>query len=212
MIVSHRHRFVFFAVPRTGTHAIRRALAPHLDAGDWQQKNLHGAARLPVPELAAIEHGHIGVDEARRYLPAEIWNGYLKFAFVRNPFDRFVSACFFLHRNQSAFAQSPVEHMKRALRRAAFRRRVLVRSQVAQLALADGTLGVDRIGRFETLEDSLAEIGAELGLPPLELARMNASTHEGYAKHYDAELRQHVAELYAEDLRAFGYAFDADPA
>ena len=28
MIVSHRHRFVFFAVPRTGTHAVRTALQP----------------------------------------------------------------------------------------------------------------------------------------------------------------------------------------
>ena len=28
MIVSHRHRFVFFAAPRTGAHAVRAALQP----------------------------------------------------------------------------------------------------------------------------------------------------------------------------------------
>ena len=29
MIVSHRHRFIFFAVPRTGSHAVRVALQPY---------------------------------------------------------------------------------------------------------------------------------------------------------------------------------------
>lgn len=211
MIVSHTHRFIFLAVPRTGTHAIRHALETHLGRDDWQQKNLNGAARLPIPELAAIEHGHISATEARRYLPAEIWNGYLKFAFVRNPFDRFVSACFFLHRRQPAFAAAPIEQMKQALRHPPFRRRVLIRPQTAQLVLPDGSLGADRIGRFETLEGSLAEITAELGLPPLPLTRTNASVHESYAQHYDAELQQRVAELYAEDLRRFGYGFEASP-
>ena len=32
MIISHAHRFIFFAVPRTGTHALRAALQPHLAA------------------------------------------------------------------------------------------------------------------------------------------------------------------------------------
>ena len=37
MIVSHRYKFVFIAVPRTGSHAIRAALQPDLGPDDWQQ-------------------------------------------------------------------------------------------------------------------------------------------------------------------------------
>ncbi len=207
MIVSHAHRFVFVAVPRTATHAVRRALEPHLDAGDWQQKNLHGVSRLPIPALAAQRHGHLSVAEARRHLPERLWRDYFKFAFVRNPFERFVSACFFLHRGQAEFARAPTLHMKRALARRPFRRRVLIRPQHSLLATDAGAIGVDYVGRFETLEASLAEIVALIGLPAASLEKTNASAHTGYAAYYDAELQRAVADFYSDDLAAFGYRF-----
>ena len=49
MIVSHRHRFVFFAVPRTATHAVRAALADTLGPKDWRQEALTERVALPVP-------------------------------------------------------------------------------------------------------------------------------------------------------------------
>lgn len=208
MIVSHAHRFMFFAVPRTGTHAIRRALAPHLHAGDWTQQNLHAPTRLPIPALAAREHGHLGVAEVRAQMPAEIWRTYLKFAVVRNPFDRFVSACFFLHRRRAEFTRAPTAHMKRALSHAPFRRRVLIRPQRELLADTDGSLGVDFVGRFETLATSMREICGRIGLPTLRLDRVNAAERGDYAAYYDAELEGLVADFYREDLAAFDYRFE----
>ena len=34
MIISHQHRFIFAAVPKTGTHSVRQALREHLSADD----------------------------------------------------------------------------------------------------------------------------------------------------------------------------------
>ena len=113
MIVSHKHRFIFFAVPRTATHTLRRALAPHLGADDWEQENLFTAKRLPISTLAAKKNGHISAIEIRPHLSDDIWNSYFKFAFVRNPFDRFISACFFLNRNNPAFAPMAIPSMRR---------------------------------------------------------------------------------------------------
>ena len=47
MIVSHRHRFIFFAVPRTGSHAVRAALQPEFPFGA-----LGLAVKLPAPPQA----------------------------------------------------------------------------------------------------------------------------------------------------------------
>ena len=92
MIISHKHRFIFFAQPRTGTHAIRAALQPHLGRDDWQQQALTGTLRLPIPELARVGHGHISLRQVQAHLPSEIWRRYFKFAMVRNPYERYVSA------------------------------------------------------------------------------------------------------------------------
>ena len=93
MIVSHRHRFIFFAVPRTGTHAIRTALGPVLGDDDWQQQSLTAEVRMPVAALARFNHGHLTLRQVQASLPSTVWRDYFKFAFVRNPYDRFVSVC-----------------------------------------------------------------------------------------------------------------------
>ena len=43
MIISHKHRFIFVAVPKTATHAVRKALRPHLGR-DW-----YLLAGIPTP-------------------------------------------------------------------------------------------------------------------------------------------------------------------
>ena len=140
MIISHKHRFIFFAVPKTATHAIRQVLAPHLDEDDWQQQALFGKDQLPIPALAAIEHGHLSVRDVLPHLSADIWRDYFKFAFVRNPFDRFVWTCFFLFRKDPRFAQSATLNMTRALNRFKFRARVLVQPHSSLLTGTGGDL------------------------------------------------------------------------
>ena len=59
MIFSQSKQFVFFAVPKTGTHAIREVFRPHLGAEDWEQQLRYGQQLSPLPEIAAINHGHV---------------------------------------------------------------------------------------------------------------------------------------------------------
>ena len=211
MIISHAHKFIFFAVPKTGTQSIRQALSPHLAPDDWQQHALFGQARLPIPELAAREHGHLGVCDVAPLLPAEIWESYFKFGFVRNPFDRFVSAYVFLFRKslqgQDQTPQDLTGDMKSALGRHRFRRRVLIQPQSDLLEDRDGALALDFIGRYERLETDFQEVCVRLGISTgLPLA--NPSDHAHYCQYYDAELRSEVADFYARDLEHFEYSFE----
>jgi hypothetical protein len=48
MIISHKHKFIFFAIPRTGTHAIRFALRPFLGEEDWEQVGLFKNSLIPI--------------------------------------------------------------------------------------------------------------------------------------------------------------------
>ena len=204
VIVSHRHRFIFFAVPRTGTHAIRTALEPLLGDGDWQQQTLTRVAKSPVPGLARIGHGHISLRQAQAFLPTET-RDYVKFAFVRNPYDRFVSACAMLNRRNPGYRSRETAFMKRALGFPRFRQRVLIRPQIDLLTGDAGEVGMDFVGRYETLQPSFAEACRRIGVAEAGLGRSNATEHGNFGTYYDDELLALVTDLYRADFDAFGY-------
>ncbi len=208
MIVSHAHRFVFFAIPKTATHTIRQALTPLMEGDDWEQQVLFGEKVAPIPEIAEIRHGHISVSQIRPHLTSSQWQSYFKFAFVRNPFDRYVSTCFFLHRNTPGFAQGAVPFMKQAILRPGFRQRILVRPQSHLLGDGNDRIGVDYVGRYESLQESFDHICRQIGAAKIDLGKKNTSKHKNYTEYYDEQLRQRVADFYAPDFENFDYSLD----
>ena len=212
MIVSHKYRFIFFAQPRTGTHAIRAALQAHLGADDWQQEALTGNLRLPILELARIGHGHVSLQQVTACLPSEIWGEYFKFSMVRNPYERYVSACTFLNRRNPGYTGAETVFMKTALTRHGFRQRALIRPQVTLLANDAGVVGMDFVGRYERLQQSFDQVCGRIGIPPSRLSRLNASQHGDYRRYYDAALLEQVNAFYRADFEQFDYSMAATPA
>ncbi len=184
---------------------MRQALRAYLDDGDWEQQALFGEQRIPVPGIAAVRHGHISFQQVKSNLQAETWSSYFKFGFVRNPFDRYVSTCFFLNRRNPGLAGNEAGFMRQALGNTRFRQRVLVRPQHHLLTDDNGTLMMDYVGRYETLQESFDEICRHIGLAPSKLTRKNASRHRSYECYYDATLKQAVAGYYRKDFELFGY-------
>ncbi len=205
MIISHKHKFIFFAVPKTATHTIRQALRTHLGENDWEQQVLFGKQSIPIPEIAAIVHGHISCRQLRPALDKNSWDEYLKFAFVRNPYDRFVSTCAFLNRENGNYAGNEMQFMKQALQRERFRQRILAVPQSQLLLDNNGELAVDYVGRFEELQSSYDEVCRRISIPTEKLESKNRSKHNNYSTYYDAELQQAVAEFYELDFKLFGY-------
>lgn len=207
MIVSHLHRFIFFAVPRTATHSVRQALRVHLGEDDWEQQARFDRSLSSISEIASIGHGHISAREIRPHLTDENWRDYFKFAIVRNPFERFISVCAFLNRDNPEFEKMPLDWMKAAMHRPRFQNRVLVRPQFELLCNEQGELAVDFTGRYENLQTSMAEIFSRTGLPTVDLEHQNAAEHTHYRDYYDDELLSLVERYYADDLQLFEYEF-----
>ena len=209
MIVSHSHRFIFAAVPKTGTHSVRQALREHLSDEDVEQVGLFVDKRFRWADLAAIGHGHLSLRQVRPYLGEEAFSGYFKFAFVRNPFDRFVSYCAFMLRGGEVFQRQPREAMRHFLFEEPPEQHILFQPQVSLLVGEDGkTLLTDMVGRVEDMQGSYDAICARIGIASRPLDRVNGSQHGDYRRYYDQNLIDGVAARYAQDLDLFDYTFE----
>jgi hypothetical protein len=206
MIISTLHKFIFVAIPKTGTHAVRRALREHMGPQDLEQVGLFVQRKFPIPDLARIGHGHLTLEQVRPYLRPGEWESLFKFAFVRNPFDRFVSYCSFITRAKGTFEDNPQPVMRQFLANPPMNH-ILFRPQHEFVTDRNGDLLSDYVGRVEEMQESYDAICARIGIPTAPLEKVNASSRGAYRDYYDGELIEGVAKLYARDLELFGYEF-----
>lgn len=174
---------------------------------DLEQVALFVEKRFPDPGLAAIGHGHISLEQVRPFLGDDVFGSYFKFAFVRNPFDRFVSYCAFMTRDSGAFQADPQRVMRQVLFEIRPMQHVLFRPQHSFVDDGHGRLLADQIGRVEDMQASFDAICARIGIPQTPLQRVNTSRHRHYRDYYDRPLMEGVASLYKRDLELFGYSF-----
>lgn len=209
MIVSHRHRFIFAAVPKTGTHSVRQALREQMGDEDVEQVGLFVNKRFPWVDLAALQHGHLSLRQVRPYLGQDTFDRYFKFAFVRNPFDRFVSYCAFMLRGGDLFRQRPREMMRHFLFGDPPEHHILFQPQASLLVDDDGkTLLTDMIGRVEDMQHSYEAICTRIGIQSRPLEHVNGTRRGDYRQYYDQTLIDGVTARYTQDLELFGYTFE----
>ena len=206
MIVSAQHRFIFAAIPKTGTHAVRQALREHMGPQDMEQVGLFVNRKLPIPDLAKVGHGHLSLQQVRPYFRPEDFDGFFKFAFVRNPFDRFISYCAFMTREHGQFEQNPRAVMRHFIDNPQWQH-ILFQPQHVFVSGTDGQPLTDYLGRVEEMQQSYDEAARRIGIPSRPLERVNASSRRDYRDYYDQPLIDGVAKLYARDLEYFGYEF-----
>src|SRR5215218_5159123 len=202
MIVSLQHGFIFAAIPKTGTHAVRRAVREHMGPDDMEQVGLFVQRKFPIPQLARLGHGHFTLEQVRPYFSPEDFAGFFKFAFVRNPFDRFVSYCAFMTRTEGHFEHDPKGVMRHVLANPP-QRHILFQPQHSFVTGTDGQLLTDDLGRVEEMQQSYDRIAERIGIPLQPLEKVNASKRRDYRDYYDPQLIGGVAKLYARDLELF---------
>jgi len=187
VIVNHKHRLIFLHVPKTAGMSVIRQLA--------QAGVDNDITKLPP---------HTQAQHLKELLGSEIWNSYFKFAVVRHPLDRMVSAYHF-------FDQKSYSHGRRKLKFIGFPEYVeqlRTRGRRDNIFMPQARFlhpGVDQVCRFESLEADLGSVFARFGLPAAELPHANASTHDHYLSYYTQDLVNLVADYYSKDFEQYGY-------
>ncbi len=212
MIVSQSHSFAFVHVPKTAGTSVYAVLAdygtdPQAYWGNRWLKRVGIRVNRFAPWPYTKFRAHSPAAALKDWLPADVFEGLFKFAFVRNPWDLLVSYWHFIrrtpvhkrHRRVMALP-SFAHYVDYEIRRRSF-------SQVGLLCDRDGRLLVDFVGRYESLETDFAFICRRIGVAAA-LPRFNAGVRGDYREHYTPALVDRVAEAYADDIERFGYTFD----
>jgi len=137
------------------------------------------------------------------------WSNYFRFAFVRNPWDRYVSSWSSFHPKWD-FAEY-VERVGISLE-STFdgyeNDRWHALPQHLHLIDDNGRLLVDFVGRFETLQTDFDHICDQINVPRVVLPKLNRSKHKHYSQYYTDELREIVALRHKKDIEMFEYKFE----
>ena len=188
-----------------------------------------GSIQIHVPKAAgtsvshALYGGNIGHRTALDYqrISARHFRTYFRFGFVRNPWDRAVSAYEFARAGGTEWVRPIDDPVYASDTFATFDRfvrdwlvtapldtvDVVFRPQWTFLCDVDGSLLVDHVGRVERLAEDLRVVESALGrtIRPDHLNRTERSVD--YPEYYTPETRDMVAEVYHRDIDLLGYEF-----
>jgi len=199
MIISHQHRFIFvktlktagtsieiFLSQRCGPHDIVTPIIPHVEP--HRPRNHEGF------------FNHMPASEIREHVGREIWDGYFKFCVERNPWDKTLSYFHMMnHRQGGGLA---LDHF--------------LEGNDFPISFPNYTDGnrviVDRVLRYEQLNEELADVFASLKIPFEGSLGVNAkseyrSDRRPYREVYTPRQARIVGDIFAGECRLHGYKF-----
>lgn len=214
MIISHKHKFIFFKTRKTAGSSIQAALSQicDLEKDVITGSNIkHG--KLDESHSAGVNvnrfftnHPHPTLSQVRAFLGEEVWNSYYKFAFVRNPYDIVVSRYHWNLKGKQGGQKTSIEHFRKWVKAGK-----MLKEDSAHIYIeSNGKVELDYVGRYENLEKDLEFVCKKLNLGSIELPKLKSGFRDktSYTKFYDAETKNIIQEFYKKDFSLLNYGFD----
>jgi hypothetical protein len=218
MLISFSHQFIFIHTAKTGGMSMRDVLEPL--ATELDKFRIHRPPKTigdqPNPMYTVWETLllHAKARDVKRELPAEVFDTFFKFAFVRNPWDMQASMYNFMLRDPAIPNHDEVKALGSfdnfidwVIARKDPYPKGVTKLQADTLTDKDGNLLMDFVGRYENLAEDFAHVGRVIGVD-VKLPHLNKSSHKDYRTLYTPDTRQKVAEHFRKDIEMFGYDFD----
>jgi chondroitin 4-sulfotransferase 11 len=136
------------------------------------------------------------------------------FCFVRNPYDRLVSAYFFI-KNGGIRSKDDLERAKRVNKYPdfktfckhldEFKNEMHFIPQYKYVVNNDDNVIVKNILRFENINSDFSEFISKYNLKNNNLPIVNTSKHDHFNNYYDEETKNIVYNFYIKDFKLFNY-------
>jgi hypothetical protein len=173
-------------------------------------------------DIQIIDHNIRNPDyvSLSKYMESHPEKEFFAFTFVRNPWDRVVSAFHYLKEggnnpedrsDYETYLEQYDEDFERFVKQAFLTKDIFeqlhFRPQYRWVTDEDNNLLVDFVGKYETLEDDFRCVCQIIGVEEESLPVMNKSNHKQYRQYYNSKTKHIIEEAYAIDIQLFNFNF-----
>lgn len=223
MLLSNRKNYLFVHIAKTGGSSVRAVLS----RSRWQepyyipQMICHRISHMTGHKLGVKLPRHAPVIAAQEMLKAPHFDSLFKFAFVRNPWDRLVSAyCHFTREQKKILKANDIRSLPDFAAwilsdeigydgEAGEFIRAIRRPQLDYIVNLNQEIIVDFIGRYERLSNDFELLCEKLEIDGAQLPhKRNSKRASTFQEQYDSASRDLVGEFYRRDIETFAYSFD----
>ncbi|HWO40244.1 MAG TPA: sulfotransferase family 2 domain-containing protein [Candidatus Eisenbacteria bacterium] len=238
MLISHRKHFIYTKTVKTAGTSVEVYFERFCLPEGYQQLQ-HARDEYVGPEGVVGYRGsnvaghkwrnHMPAREIRQAVGDQVWRSYFKFCVIRNPFDKLVSAFYFLEdrqRNSQTKTLTWKDQLKRLYKNPdpiacitgtdpveRFRSWIRAGGSIIDRNkyTIDGQICVDYFIRFEDLAAGVKHVCSELDIPfePRKIPRLKTGirrTEIPLRDYYDAATIAIVKRIYKFELETFGYS------
>lgn len=195
MILSEKYKYIYIAVPKTGTTSVQKFLIEH-DNSAVKNKVIVDGQEMFVP-------GHATALDIKNIM-GKSYNDYSKIAFIRNPLSKLVSSYFFYRKGGKKDMGVNIglrgEVMKFIAKILPFTIWSILypyRDNMSHLLDNDGNSLVDFIGDFENLSEGIEMFFINQGVHFGDhgLSVINASKHSKVETYYKNKFHKKLINL-----------------
>jgi len=228
LILSHKYKFIFIKTGKTAGTSIEVYLSDLCADNDivtpiypeiegHVPRNYRGFFN-PISEFV-VNHGravrrtikafrrymkyynHMSARIVRRRVPSSIWDDYFKFCVERNPWDKTFS-----HYSMLKFRKNGKLTFEKYLKQKRFCLNYPLYLD------GDDNVILDRVLRYENLNDELGEVFDKLGIPFEGKLQNRAkdgykAERSSYRSEYTAIQRKNIEDAFRKEIDLFGYEF-----
>lgn len=207
-MISHKYKFIFFHVPKTGGTSIRNMLLQNLGNDIIPFEKIDGFSQWLKNKGIFHLPSHTNAAHFEQFIGDTIFKTYFKFAVVRNPFDRLISLYFYTKQSEKDNSNPKSKFAQNIINSKSFgewiRSGQLGMTQTSYVTSPSGKIIVDYIAKQEDLNSEFQYLCGKLGLPKIELNRDNKSKHsKQFLNYYDLDLMQIAYNLQIDDFKNF---------
>ena len=225
MIISHKHKFIFIKTKKTAGTSIEIALSKYCGPDDiitpispedeakrkelghrgpqnyfmsYSQYSKLDLLNTLYKRKRKMFYNHASASFVKEHIDEEIWNSYYKFSFDRNPWDKMVSAYYWVFKGNPKRTISEFIQSDNANKVNNF-----------DLYTIMAHIAVDKVFLFENIDEAMEEIGKRLKLnetPTLTNAKVGyRKEKKSYREILTEQDRKQIAQIYAREIAYLGY-------